>query len=112
MFTKLITLLAVPALVAAQHAADEQQAQVQQDPIVPPDHTWPKRFASPRKTTSATSRPANSDPEREPADSQSAKAQLYPSVSLTAGQGTAPATALVRAERSFPTRPCGRTTPA
>ena len=84
MFTKLITLLAVPALVAAQ-TQQMTQATVAQDPSFRPiTLAEAVRLAKENNVSNVTA--ANSV-RSSTLSIRSAKAQLYPSVSASAGQG-------------------------
>jgi outer membrane protein len=87
MFTKLISLLAVPAVVGAQQLPAQQQVQVQQPtdtafhPISLGDAV---RLAKENNVGAIT---ANNSIRSANLQVRSARAQLLPSVSLTAGQG-------------------------
>ena len=84
MFTKLITLLAVPALVAAQ-TQQMTAAQVAQDPSFRPI-TLAEAIRLAKENNISNITAANSV-RSSSLQIRSAKAQLYPSLSLSAGQG-------------------------
>jgi len=84
MFTKLITLLAVPALVAAQ-TQQMTQAQPAQDPSFKPiTLAEALRLAKENNISNIT---ATNSVRSSSLQIRSAKAQLYPSLNLSAGQG-------------------------
>jgi outer membrane protein TolC len=84
MFTKLITLLAVPALVAAQ-TQQMTPAQPAQDPSFRPI-TLAEAIRLAKENNISNITAANSV-RSSSLQIRSAKAQLYPSLSLSAGQG-------------------------